>query len=282
MIKRVDYLDKGFVELLDVFGNDTMIALAARASYLEEEYKDPARNAGLVRYMVEHNHGSPLEMPAMFFRIKMPIFVMRQHVRHRIASLNEQSMRYSNSDGDYYLPEAVRVKGQHETNHQGSGETLSQGVVIGALEIIENSLESQYKDYLRLIEAGVARELSRIVLGTSFYTTIVWKINIRSMFNYLSLRADSHAQEEIQVLARIIGDMVEEHFPETYAAWVEFQRDAVTFSATELQSLRKLLSIVDFSNDNLTNVLPTTILGSQRRAEEFLVKLFGEVDVATT
>lgn len=90
--KKVDYLDKGYVKLIDYMGDDALIAKGARTSFDEDAYEDPARNQGLINYLVEHRHTSPLELPCLVFEIKMPIFVMRQHVRHRTACLTGDTL----------------------------------------------------------------------------------------------------------------------------------------------------------------------------------------------
>ena len=111
----------GFVKLLDVMGNDEEVENAARISYGEGTRK-VSQTRNLIRYLMRHKHTSPFEMCEVKFHIKLPIFIMRQLVRHRTANLNEYSGRYSIMSNEYYLPEADYLQKQSATNNQGREE----------------------------------------------------------------------------------------------------------------------------------------------------------------
>ena len=269
--KTFPYLNKGFVEVIDYMGDDTSLAMAARASFNKKEYKSKEANIGLINYLIEHKHSSPIEMGEIIFRVKVPIFVARQHMRHRTASINEQSLRYVEHDGDYYIPTKERIRYQHEHKKQGSGDTMPEHIAETVLEIFENTAKTCWKNYDLLIKAGVALELSRAILPVSSYTTLVWKMDLHNMLHYLNLRMDAeHAQSEIVDLANIFASVIQDLFPETYKAWEEFVKDSVTFSATEVKVLKKLLNGVlkmeDLENDDF-------VMGSKRRMETFLKKV---------
>lgn len=238
-IKRYDYLDKGFVELLNVNMTDADAALAARSSFNEEEYKDVKKNESLVDYLVRHYHTSPLEMPSITVRMKVPIFVQRQNVRHRTARLNEQSLRYVTHDGDFHIPDIIRSKDKNVK--QGSSDEA-----IKDNESLKQRWEEHYRASYALYEEslalGAAPEQARSLLGVGFYTTLVWQMDISNLLKYMRLRSDPHAQREIQELSRIFEKIVEEYFPTIYNAWVNHQRDSISMSADEIEVVRKAMS----------------------------------------
>jgi thymidylate synthase (FAD) len=269
MKNRIQYLDKGFVEVIEHMGSDTLIAMAARASFNEEEYQDDKRNESLINYLVEHAHTTPIEMPSIIFRLKMPIFIARQHMRHRTASINEQSLRYMEHDGDYYVPTKERIKYQHENNKQGSGESLPEHIAETAIEIINDNSVSCWNKYQLLLKAGIAKELARTTLPVNYYTTLVWKMDLHNLLHYLKLRSDPHAQEEIVILSEIIGTIVEELYPKTYSAWVNHKKNSKTFSAKEMLIVNDIVNgklvISDIEDESYK-------MGSKRNKQEFLNK----------
>lgn len=246
------YLDKGFVEVINIHGNDVDIALAARASYNDTEYGDDDRNAGLIDYLIRHRHTSPLEMPSITLRIKLPIFVMRQHVRHRTASLNEVSLRYITHDGDYWLPTEDEVRNQSKDNKQGSDGSVDPEIAKQFIEELDTISSKAWQSYNKFVDMGVANEECRAMLPVNFYTTCVWKMDLHNLFHYLKLRTDSHAQKEIRVLAEIIEAIVKESFPIAYNSWVNHSKESVTFSSDEMKVLSKLLqdNTTDFCIEN--------------------------------
>jgi thymidylate synthase (FAD) len=107
MLNQINCLDKGFVRLVDVMGSDAAIVQAARVSYADGT-KTINQDRGLIRYLLRHKHTSPLEMVEFKFHLKMPMFIARQHIRHRTANVNEVSARYSVMPDEFYLPSMIR------------------------------------------------------------------------------------------------------------------------------------------------------------------------------
>lgn len=279
-----EYLDHGYVMLVDKMGKDERIAAAARQSFAEREYSSPERNAGLIDYLYYHEHSTPIEMACMMFESRMPIFVARQHVRHRTQTINELSLRYVKHDGLYYVPPIERMQYQPENVKQGASGQMPLEVAQAVQQMIRDESERQYDTYKRLlreeeveingktkkISKGLAKELSRTVLGTNFYTQMSWMMNLRNLGNYLWLRLDSHAQWEIREHARIVNEIVVKHYPLTCEAMAENMLEAVKFSRAEANIIRTLLS----ENVKDLNSLDLEKMGLKKsRHESFRQKL---------
>lgn len=251
-----EYLDHGFVGLVDRMGDDHAIVQAARVSY-GDGTKSVNEDRGLIRYLMRHQHSTPFEMVVFKFHLKMPIFVMRQHVRHRMASINEYSGRYSVMTDEFYVPEQSRLQAQSSINKQGSGDQLEGQELEMAHNTIQRISADNYMDYLSLINEeggraynienrqGLARELARIVLPVNNYTELYWKIDLKNLFHYLKLRADHHAQKEIQLLANAIGEHVKKYCPVAWEAFEDYWQHAITISRLERNLLQ---DIIEYGN----------------------------------
>jgi thymidylate synthase (FAD) len=228
-------LDKGFVKLVDWLGSDASIANAARVSY-GKGTKSVREDAALVDYLIRHHHTSPIEMVEFVFHIKLPLFVMGQLVRHRTASLNQMSARYSVMEDEFYIPENLRT--QSKTNKQGSdsGESIDNQEFL--LTKINNISSEAYHDYEVLMEYGVAREMSRMVLPQNLYTQVYWKQDLKNLLHLLKLRMDSHAQYEIRVFADAIYDIIKNIVPNTISSWENHILHGVTLSKDEQELLK--------------------------------------------
>lgn len=233
-------LDHGFVGLLDVMGSDVDIDKAARCSY-GQGTRSVSDMRGLIRYLVRHLHTSPLEMVELKFHLKMPIFVMRQHVRHRTASLNEYSGRYSEMTDEFYVPELDRFQGQSKDNKQASGAELDQSVAKVMQHKMNTEFENNYELYQTLLEGGLARELARGVLPVNNYTELYWKIDLKNFLHYIKLRLHSHAQYEIRVFAEAMWELVKPLIPITTEAFEDYWLNSNTMSAMEMELLKKVL-----------------------------------------
>ena len=259
--EEVKVHDLGFVKLLDVMGNDEEVENAARISYGEGTRK-VSQTRNLIRYLMRHKHTSHFEMCEVKFHIKLPIFVMRQLVRHRTANLNEYSGRYSVMSDDFYFPKGDNLKPQSTTNKQGREEG-ELGADTGEIEFeIYRIFDGASNAYKNLLDWNVSRELSRIVLPVSNYTEVIWKIDLHNFFKFYHLRGDSHAQEEIQHFANAMWSLIEPHFPICCEAFTDYVLNAKTFSAKEMEIIK----------DNLPNIVATDRL-SGREETEFLDKL---------
>ena len=265
IIKEYKIHEHGFVKLLDVMGSDEEVEDAARISYGEGTRK-VSQTRNLIRYLMRHKHTSPFEMCEVKFHIKLPIFVMRQLVRHRTANLNEYSGRYSVMSDDFYFPKGKNLKPQSTTNKQGREEG-ELGADTGELEFeIFRILDGATNAYHNLIDWNLSRELARIVLPVSNYTEVIWKIDLHNFFHVVNLRAESHAQQEIQDYANVMYSLVEPHFPLCCEAFEDYVRGAKTFSKQEMKVLKDQVGWIEtamFEPEEL----------SKRERKEFLEKL---------
>ncbi len=231
----------GYVILQDIMGSDTDIANSARISY---DYQGPSKDRTLLRYLMRHRHTSPFEMAELKFEIKMPIFVARQWIRHRTANVNEMSARYTQLPAEMFVPEYISA--QSETNKQGRREDGPLANSDRLRERIGQSNRFSYADYQELLTEGVTRELARGVLPLNIYTKMIWKIDLHNLFHFLKLRLDHHAQKEIRVYAEVLEKLVEQFFPTSYEAFVDYSKEAYTLSRMEVETLREVLNGADF------------------------------------
>jgi thymidylate synthase (FAD) len=232
----VQVLDHGFFEVKGVFDNDHEIAESARMSY-GRGTKKVNDDAGLINYLVRNHHTSPLEMGEIKFHMRLPIFVMRQLVRHRTANLNEYSGRYSEMVRLFYTPELSKIMCQGTVNKQMSGKPLMEAQAQLAQDVINRSANSSFDDYEQLLNGlDVSRETARIVLPLNTYTECVWKMDVSNLIKFLYLRDDDHAQWEIRVYAKLIGEAVEHFFPLVYAAYMR-ERESVKLTPLMIESL---------------------------------------------
>lgn len=221
-IKYFDYLDKGFIALIDSMGNDQAVVDAARKSYGNNKERDAERDKRLIHYLMKNGHTSPFEMVEFKFHIKLPVFVMRQLIRHRTASVNELSARYTEIKEEFYLPQVIGT--QDDKNKQGSKEEVSEEVYHQARDTIYDAHKSSFKSYQELLNLGIARETAREVLTVGFYTEIYWKMDLHNLFHFLRLRNSAHAQREIRVLAEMIERLIKEIVPISYEAFKEYNK----------------------------------------------------------
>ena len=254
----------GFVKLLDVMGDDEEVENSARISYGEGTRKvNQTRN--LIRYLMRHKHTSPFEMCEVKFHLKLPIFIMRQLVRHRTANLNEYSGRYSVMSNEFYLPEGDYLAKQSTTNNQGRGEPLdSQGLLQFEFNRIYDGASMAYQV---LLEHELSREVARALLPVANYTECIWKIDLHNFFHFVKLRADSHAQREIRDYADAMYELVKPNFPICCEAFEDYGQDAVTFSKQEMELIKEAIWDGRGGLDTESEKL------GKRETKEFLEKL---------
>jgi thymidylate synthase (FAD) len=228
-------LDHGFIELKEVMGSDQTIVESASMSY-GRGTKRVSNDEALIRYLMINNHTSPIEMGEMRFHMRLPIFVMRQVIRHRTANVNEYSGRYSEMVRLFYTPKAEQIKGQHKTNKQGSGEQLSD-IDIKTIQLSMEQISNHCFDtYEALLKLGLSRETARIILPLNTYTECVWKLDTSNLIKFLFLRDDSHAQWEVRQYAKEIAKQVEIHFPLLYKAYMR-KRNSITLTEVQIEAL---------------------------------------------
>jgi thymidylate synthase (FAD) len=219
--------------LVDHMGSDEAIVEAARVSYAKGT-KTVSDTRGLIRYLMRHRHTTPFEMVEFKFHIRAPIFVARQWMRHRTASVNEMSARYSVLDDEFFLPEHLRT--QSSTNKQGSDEEMSGDELLILKQ--KASCDMAFHVYDDLLNHGCSRELARVHLPVSTMTEFYWKINLHNLFHFLKLRMDSHAQPEIQTLAKQVYELIKPVVPLACEAFEDFVLNSVTFSGPEIMAMR--------------------------------------------
>ena len=234
-------LDHGFVSLVDYMGSDEDVERAARVSYGYGTRK-VSQTRGLVRYLRRHHHTTPSEMVELKFHCAMPMFVARQWIRHRTASVNEYSGRYSLMPLLFYKPDPDHFALQSSHNQQGRRpEPASAALYKKAIERWDHVREEASNGYRWMVEEEVARELARIDLPLSTYTQWYWKIDLHNLFHFLTLRVDPHAQWEIQEFARVMAGMLKRVAPLSYEAWIDYNIRAHPMSRGEMDVLRRLL-----------------------------------------
>jgi thymidylate synthase (FAD) len=220
--------------LVDHMGSDDAIVQAARVSY-GAGTKSVSDDRALIRYLMRHKHTTPFEMVEFKFRIRAPIFVARQWLRHRTASVNEISARYSIIQNDFFLPEELRK--QATARGQGGEEPLGDASSNLLLKQ-KASCDLAFHTYNELLFKGVSRELARTHLPQSTFTEFYWKINLHNLLHFLKLRIDDHAQKEIRDLAVKVLDLIKPIVPVTCEAFEDFVLGSVTLSRVELEALR--------------------------------------------
>jgi thymidylate synthase (FAD) len=236
----VKVLDKGFVKLIEVMGDDSSIVQAARVSY-GKGTKTLSEDEGLIRYLMRHHHTTPFEMVEFKFHCRMPIFVARQWIRHRTANVNEVSARYSEMPDWFYEPEAALCTTQSAQNKQGGTGLQVENAEAFARSFAETQAEV-YSEYEGYIESKMRRELARVNLPVSLYTEWYWKIDLHNLFHFLKLRIDPHAQYEIRVFGEAMAGLVKERVPLAWRAFEDYSLHAEHFSRLELSVLRDLLA----------------------------------------
>ena len=221
------------VRLVDHMGDDNSIVQAARVSY-GDGTKSVSEDRQLIRYLMRHWHTTPFEMVEFKFHVKVPIFVARQWLRHRTASVNELSARYSVVKDECWFPDEYRT--QSATNKQCSSD--ESFVDKDALTSQRYSSEIAFSVYDGLLSRGVSRELARTHLPQSTFTEFYWKINLHNLFHFLRLRMDDHAQKEIQDCAVQIFRLIKPIVPVACQAFVDYRMNSVTLTGPEAQALR--------------------------------------------
>ena len=242
-MSEIEFRSDMVADLVDITNaKDHIVASAARIStgaiaknprFATPESEAGGELAGLINYLMKHRHGSPFEHAVFTFRIEIPLFVARELHRHRIASYNEMSGRYSKMLPEFYVPNNLRplVNGGSSARPElvhGSGSQFE--LVSDALRA--SSLWSWVK-YQELLNAGIANEVARMVLPVNIYTSMYMTVNARSLMNLLSLRIrhdenqyDTRPQLEIQMMAEQMEDHFAKLMPLTHAAWVKNGRVA--------------------------------------------------------
>ena len=204
------------VELLDKMGSDLSVVNAARVSFAKESIKMEAADEKLIKYLADHNHWSPFSHAFASFRIKAPIFVARQLVKHTVGlAWNEVSRRYVDSEPEFYLPEYWRQSASNVK--QGSSDAVA-----GYFDpVAEKATELCLSAYILMLNEGVCPEQARMILPQNTMTEWIWSGSLYAFARVCNLRLDSHTQRETQEVAKQINDYMIELFPESWNVLVK-------------------------------------------------------------
>ena len=265
LYEALPVLDHGFIRVVDYMGDDSSIVQAARVSY-GKGTKKVSTDSGLIKYLMRHRHSTPFEMCEIKYHVKLPIFIARQWIRHRTANVNEYSARYSILDKEFYLPASEHLAAQSQNNRQGRGDIIKGEQAKKVLDLLKNDSERTYKNYEEMLnqrydgsvidenKAGLARELARMNLTLNTYTQWYWKTDLLNLLNFLSLRADSHAQYEIRAYADVMIDSLKRWVPIAFDAFMDYRVGGMELSAKGKVVIQKLIKgqKCDLENSNLS------------------------------
>jgi len=253
LYQAIPVLDHGFVRVIDYMGDDAAIVQAARVSY-GKGTKRTRDDAGLINYLMRNQHTSPFEMCELKVHVKLPIFIARQWIRHRTASVNEYSARYSVLDTEFYVPEPENLAAQSAANRQGRDEVLGAREAADVLDMLREDAVRAFEHYHAMLnrdegdreidasKRGLARELARMGLPLSTYTQWYWKVNLHNLLHVLQLRADAHAQWEIRAFADVLLNVVEKWVPLTHRAFMDYRVGGAHLTREGLEIVRRMLA----------------------------------------
>ena len=252
LYRPLKVLDKGFIRVVDYMGNDSSIVQAARVSY-GKGTKRKSEDNGLIRYLLRHKHTTPFEMCEIKLHIKLPIFIARQWIRHRTASINEYSARYSILEDEFYFPKIEDLSVQSKNNKQGRGKKIENNYAKEILSKLKLDATRNYNNYAWMLnEEGtesyeqkrpsLTRELARINLTFKTYTQWYWKVNLHNFMHFINLRAESHSQYEIREYGKILLKILKNWVPITHEAFISYRFASSEISKEGMEIIKKLIS----------------------------------------
>jgi len=259
---RLPVLDDGFVRVVDYMGGDESIVQAARVSY-GAGTKRISEDRGLIRYLMRHRHTTPFEMCEIKLHVRVPMDCWRQWIRHRTANINEYSTRYSLAIDSAQGTGQEQWRRQSSANRQGSDEAIDAAVGHDLSER-ERQLQTLAREvYEERIAAGVAREQARKDLPVSTYTEAYWKIDLHNLFNFLALRMDAHAQDEIRRYATVIGEQIVARWcPLAWEAFVDYSLESMVLSKID----KEIIALIS-GGHTLEAIGRAQALGKRERSE---------------
>lgn len=219
---QYNVLNEGYIKIIGYMGSDKDVVNSARISYgKQSEIRSLEQDQKLINYLMQHEHTSPFESCTIHFEVKMPIFVARQWLRHRTMSYNEISARYTQLKPEFYIPERLFL--QDDKNKQSSSSNT-----VGCEKMLEFRCRMQalcdesYALYEDMLDEGVSRELSRIILPVNTYTTVMVTTNLLNYMKFIKLRRAQNAQYEIRKYAHVLLDHLAIWCPLTYSAFMKY------------------------------------------------------------
>ena len=258
----ISCLDKGFVKLIDCMPRilpekeetaDYAIAEAARRSY--KELKTVSNNKTLIRYLMRNVHTGPFEMIEFKFCMKLPMYICTQILRHRTASMNILSGRYSLMTDEFYIPDIDNIRFQDKSNKQGSGGVMDDELSQEIINDISRVHQITYDQYTKNLEKGMAKEQARGILPYDLYTEMFWKIDLKNLLHFLALRCDEDSQQEIRIYSNAILDLITPIVPITIEAWNDYHplRDALILTRLEVEALKEIIGIKQYKINSLAS-----------------------------
>lgn len=237
IVTKVPVGKNGSVTLIDHMGNDLRVVEAARVSFGHAASKGEEQDARLIRYLMKHGHTSPFEQCELVFMIDCPLFVARQMHRHRTASINEVSRRYTSDDKlpvRVWEADGMRPQG-NGPNKQGSDENalIEVNAVVAMLESVD--------DYKTLVSMGACREQARMVLPQGMMTQFYYKMDLHNLLGFLEKRLHPDAQLEMRLYAEAMASFVRGLYPRVWDAFIDLRLHAVKLTRDERVELRNLL-----------------------------------------
>jgi thymidylate synthase (FAD) len=232
MVLQLDPLNDNIsrIELIDSMGSDLTVVNNARASFSKESTKFNEKDEKLISYLIKHKHHSPLRGVVFQFKVKAPLYIARQWVKHMVSSthtdeqlqFNETSFRYveATDPNEFYIPKQFRQ--QSKNNKQSTEGFLEPELNDRAIALYRKQCESSYQAYSQLLALGVGREQARGVLVPSVYTSWVWTTSLQAALNFVDLRSGHGAQSEIQLYAEAIKELIIPIVPHTMEAWAKY------------------------------------------------------------
>jgi thymidylate synthase (FAD) len=249
MNKKVKVLDKGFVELCQVMGNDEGIVRCARQSYDKADVDLPEEKIKeQITFMLKNGHTSPFEQVVFQFRIRLPIFVARQLIRHRTARVNELSGRYTEfHEDDFHIPGDEAFINRYENDNVPVTDEAIEHYLKEPSNILSESIKStnefSFQSYEELIKTKrIPKELARLALPLTLYTELFWQMDLHNLLHFLRLRLDAHAQKEIREYAFALYTFVKLVCPITIEAFTEFQLNSLSIGHSDLKSVNSCLN----------------------------------------
>jgi len=227
---KIPVLDHGFVKLLNIscaVEEETLLeqapAISARISFDNfEADRTKEQDMKLLEYLIKHKHNTPVEMTEVWLEMKLPIFIARQFIRHRTATVNEVSGRYVTLPEEWYIPKVVG--GKASSNKQGQEDNLTQLQQDMFKEALREQSFKSYRNYLDALSDGLAPEHARLFLGLNHYTHWVWKQDLHNLLHFLALRMDVHAQVEARAYANAIYTLLQTHLPNTMKLFDKYKQ----------------------------------------------------------
>lgn len=217
----IEFRTAPMCDVENTFGDDDTPCRTAKVSTFTDDLPADFDTRRFLSFLIRNGHGSPFEHAAMTFRLEIPVYVARQLMRHRIASYNEASARYTTLKPVFYLPGPERMLVQRGTHASCGWQAGSSELREDVRHILRNSAEDAWDSYEWMLEAGVAREVARAVLPLNVGTELYVTMNLRALSNFLHLRTDAHAQYEIRQVADMMEAHFGAHFPVIHDLWAE-------------------------------------------------------------